>query len=98
MELKKLWNVKVTVITIEIGALGTVIKESVPGLEDLEITRDYPNYRITEINQNTDKSSWRLEETCSHSNFSERPSANTDVKNCQGVNNGYSCCLLPDRT
>ena len=35
-ELKKLWNMKVTVIPIVIGALGTVIKGLVKGLEDLE--------------------------------------------------------------
>ena len=28
-----------------------------------------------------------LEETCCHSNSSEKPSANTDVKNSKGVNN-----------
>ena len=37
-ELKKLWNMKVTVIPIVIGALGTVTKRLVQGLEDLEIT------------------------------------------------------------
>ena len=31
--------------------------------------------------------SWRLEETCCHSNYREKPSANTDVKNTKGVNN-----------
>ena len=36
-ELKKLWNMKVTVIPIVIGALGTVTKGLVQGLEDLEI-------------------------------------------------------------
>ena len=36
-ELKKLWNMKVTVITVVIGALGTVTKGLVQGLEDLEI-------------------------------------------------------------
>ena len=30
---------------------------------------------------------WKLEETCCHSNSSEKPSANTDVKNSKGVNN-----------
>ena len=30
---------------------------------------------------------WRLEETCCHSNPSEKPSAKTNVKNSQGVNN-----------
>ena len=36
-ELKKLWNIKVTVIPIVIVALGTVIKGLVQGLEKLEI-------------------------------------------------------------
>ena len=36
-ELKKLWNMKVTIIPIVIGALGTVTKGLVQGLEDLEI-------------------------------------------------------------
>ena len=35
-ELKKLWNMKVTVIPIVIGVLGTVTKGLVQGLEDLE--------------------------------------------------------------
>ena len=33
-ELKKLWNIKVTIIPIVIGALGTAIKGLVQGLED----------------------------------------------------------------
>ena len=36
-ELKKLWNMKVTVIPVVIGALGIVIKGLVNGLVDLEI-------------------------------------------------------------
>ena len=35
-ELKKLWNMKVTVIPIVNSSLGTVTKGLVPGLEDLE--------------------------------------------------------------
>ena len=35
-ELKKLWNMKVTIIPIVIGTLGTVTK-SMKGVEDLEI-------------------------------------------------------------
>ena len=31
--------------------------------------------------------SWRLEESCCHSNSSERPSANADVKNSNNNNN-----------
>ena len=37
-ELKKLWNMKVTIIPIVIGALGTVTKGLVQGMEDLDIT------------------------------------------------------------
>ena len=36
-KLKKLWNMKVTIIPIVIGAFGTVTKGLLKGLEDLEI-------------------------------------------------------------
>ena len=36
-ELKKLWNIKVTVIPVVVSALGTVTKELVQRLDDLEI-------------------------------------------------------------
>ena len=36
-ELKKLWNMKVTIILIVIGALGTVTKGLLRGLEELEV-------------------------------------------------------------
>ena len=36
-ESKKLWNMKVTVISTFIGVLDTVTKDSVKGLENLEI-------------------------------------------------------------
>ena len=35
-ELKKLWNKKVTIVPIVIGALGTITKGLLKGLEDLE--------------------------------------------------------------
>ena len=37
-ELKKLWNMKLTVIPIVIGAFGTVTKGLLKGLEDFEIS------------------------------------------------------------
>ena len=37
-ELKRLWNMEVTIISIEIGALGIVTKGLIQGLEYLEIT------------------------------------------------------------
>ena len=36
-ELKKLWNMQVTIVPIMIGALGTITKGLLKGLEDLEI-------------------------------------------------------------
>ena len=36
-KLKKLWNMKVTIIPIAIGAFGTVTKGLLKGLEDLEV-------------------------------------------------------------
>ena len=36
-EWKKLWNMKVTIVPIVIGALGTITKGSLKGLGDLEI-------------------------------------------------------------
>ena len=46
---------KVTVIPIVIGVFGTVIKELVKGLVDLE-SGDHPDYSIVKIGQNTEKS------------------------------------------
>ena len=36
-ELKKLWNMKVTIVLIVIGAFGTITKGLLKGLEDLEV-------------------------------------------------------------
>ena len=36
-ELKKLWNMKVTIMPIVIGALGTITKALLKDLEDLEV-------------------------------------------------------------
>ena len=36
-ELKKLWNMKVTIVPIVIGALGTITKRLLKGLKDLEV-------------------------------------------------------------
>ena len=50
---------KVTIITIVIGAFGTVTKGLLKGLEDLEVGKpsgDHPNNSIIENSQNTEKS------------------------------------------
>ena len=36
-ELKKLWNMKVTIVPIGIGGFGTVTKGLLKGLEDLKV-------------------------------------------------------------
>ena len=38
-ELKKLWNMKLTIALIVIGTLGTITKGLLKGLEDLEVGR-----------------------------------------------------------
>ena len=78
---------KVTIVPIVIGAFGTVTKGLLKGLRTWELADEWrlskwqhywerPEYR---------GESWRLEETCCHSNSSEEPSTNTDVKNSKGV-------------
>ena len=58
-ELKKLWNMQVTIIPIVIGAFGTVTKgllKGFGGLGSWRTRRDHPNYYIIENGQNTEKS------------------------------------------
>ena len=61
-ELKKLRNMKMTVIPIIIGTLGTVSKGLIQGLEEVKIRgRDHQDYCIVGIDQNPKKSpgNWR---------------------------------------
>ena len=77
---------KVTIIPIVIGAFGTVTKGLLKGLEDLEVGGPFKLQYCWEQSEYWEES-WKLEETCCLSNSSERPSANTDVKNSKDVNN-----------
>ena len=54
-ERKKLWNMKMKVIPVVIGALGKSLKET-GGLGYTRTSGDQPNYRIIKISQNTEKS------------------------------------------
>ena len=65
-------------ISIVIGALKTVIKGLLQGLEDFEIRGGLE--AIIEISQNTKKEAWRLKETCCHSDSSGRSSTNAGGK------------------
>ena len=65
-ELKKLWNMKVTVISMVICALGTITKGIGAETEEFgnkRMSRDHPSYCIVKIGQNSEKSPgdlWRL--------------------------------------
>ena len=52
-ELKKLWNMKVTIIPSVIGALDTVPKGLVHGLEDLEIRGQVETIQTTALLRST---------------------------------------------
>ena len=48
-EIKKLWNMKVTIVPIVVGALGTVTKGLLKGLEDLEIGERVASIQTTAL-------------------------------------------------
>ena len=74
---------QVTIIPIVIGAFGTVTKGLLKGLEDMEVADGGRPSKRQYFWERTEywEESWRLEETCCHSDSSERPSAYADVKN-----------------
>ena len=79
-ELKTLWNMQVTIIPIVIGAFGTVTKGLLKRLEDLEVGGRVETIQTTTLLR-TARILRRILETCCHSDSSEKPSANADVKN-----------------
>ena len=48
-ELKKLWNMKVTVISIVTGELQTILKGVIKGLENLEVRGQVETFLITRL-------------------------------------------------
>ena len=78
-ELKKLWNMQVTIIPIVIGAFGTVTKGLLNGLADLDVGGRVETIQTTALLR-TARILRRVLETCCHSDPSEKPSANADVK------------------
>ena len=73
---------KVTSIPIIIGALGTFTKGMIPELVDLEIRGRAENIELLYSWDRPEywEKSWRLKGSCCHSNLSERPSTNAEVK------------------
>ena len=82
-EVKKLWNMKVTVMPVVISALGIVPKGLIRGLEDLEI-RGRPSAIQTTALLRSARILRRAPENCGDLP-NERPSANAGMKNSQGV-------------
>ena len=72
-----------TIVPIVIGAFGTITKGLLKGLEDLEVGGRVETIQTTALLRTARilSESWRLEETRFHSNSSEKPLANGDVKN-----------------
>ena len=65
---------------IVIRAFGTVTKGLLKGLEDLDVGGRAETIQTTALLRRA-KILRRVLETCCHSNSSERPSGNADVKN-----------------
>ena len=82
-KLKKGWNMKVTVIPIISGALGTTPKGLVRGLEELEIRRRAEAIQITALLRPARilRRVLGLEKTCYHLDSSKKPSGEAGVKN-----------------
>ena len=79
-ESKKLWDMKVKMIPIVVGALETVPKNLEKRLNELEIKGELKPSRPQQYLEEF----WRLEETCCHSDFSEKPTVKADMKTLQG--------------
>ena len=77
-ELKKLWNIKVTVIPVVIGTLSTIPQGSVRRLEEFDFEDEPRSFKLLHWWDRLEyrEESWRLKEICCHSNPSERPSDN----------------------
>ena len=78
-----------SIIPNVIGAFIAVTKGLLKGLKDLEVEGEWRPSKLQRYweRQVYSEESWRLEETCGHSNSSKWSSAKADVKNSQGVNN-----------
>ena len=80
---------KVTIVPIVIGALGTVTKGLLKGLEDLEVSGRVETIQTTSLLRTARILRWILETwgDLLSLKLQRKPSANTDVKNSRGVNN-----------
>ena len=93
-ELKKLWNMNVTSVPIVIGALSTVTKGLLKGLEDMEVGGRVETIQMTALS----RTAWIMRRVLEawgdllSLKFQLIPSANTNVKNFKGVKNNNRKC------
>ena len=85
-ELKKLWNMKVTIIPIVIGAFGKVTKGLWKGLDDLEVSRRVATIQTT-ASLRTARILRRVPETWEDLLSLKILWETISVKNSEGVNN-----------
>ena len=78
---------KITFIPVVISALGTVTERLIKGLEDLEITGRVETIQTTALLRSARILRRVLDTWGDLLSLSERPLANADLKNFQGVNN-----------
>ena len=76
---------KVTIVPILIGTLGTVIKKLIKRPEDFEIIGLGKNIQTTALLKSARilRRLLEIEETCCHPSSRKRPSANADVQKFQ---------------
>ena len=76
---------KMAMISIVMGALGTIIKDLVLELADLEIRGRVETMQTPALLRSVRilRNPWRLEEACCYSVSCEKPSGNACVKNSQ---------------
>ena len=92
-ELKKLWNMKVTIVPIVIGAFGTITKGLLKDLVDLDVggwvetIQMIALLRTVRILRQVLETWGDLLSLTVTQTPMKNPSANTDVKNLKGVNN-----------
>ena len=77
-----------TMIPVVNGALGTIPKSLIKGLEKLEIREEKKQQKTKTLQHYWDQPEywgefWGIKEICCHPDFSERPSTKADVKNLQ---------------
>ena len=79
--LKKLWNMNVTILSIMIGALGTITKGLLKGLEDLEGGGRVETIQTTALLRTAIILRWVLETWEDLLSLNLQRETNTDVKN-----------------